>query len=489
MHRSVIAAAALATAAAGGAAEAASLRPAACWAAPPPEATDARYECATYLTAETPGRVDSREIAIPLLLMRGSANGPPTVFIEGGPGVSVFPEDLSPAVLGERLYAIGGPFLAFGPVLFFEQRGVGRALPSLNCRELDVFAANAAGVAASDEVQQLEFRAARRCRDRLIDAGADLDAYATPFIADDVADIVRAYGFRQANLFGVSYGTRVALETMRRHPARVRAAVLDGVYPLDVNFIDEKAAAARAALARFVATCARSAICRQRFPALGAQLDQALARVVANPPTTPASRADADPVAMNAVATIEALANAMDHPDDARRLPSLIEEAAAGRFRALADYAPRPFFGGPDLSEGVALAVECRETFAYAAQDRAHAGGRTNDPFALYAARERLLDLCAAWWARPGDPSERVAVRSDVPTLILAGAFDAATPLEWAQRARRRLSDAQVLVFGDRGHVTTDADDCATAAAAAFLVDPGGFVPPSCVAEKTAPEF
>ena len=192
---------------------------------------------------------------------------------------------------------------------------------------------------------------------------------------------------------------------------------------------------------------------------------------------------------MHAVAPIAALANAMDHPDDALRLPALIEDGADGRFRGLSDFAPQPFFGGPDLSEGVALAGECRETFAYAARDAVHAGERSADPFAVYAARERLLDLCAAWWATPGEPSERVAVSSSAPTLLIASAFDAATPLEWAQRVRRRLEDARVLVFGDRGHVATDGDSCAPAVAAAFLAAPSDFVPPPCHAASAAPEF
>ena len=446
---------------------AASLRPASCWATPPANDLDVRFECATMLTAETPGDAASREIAIPILLMRGRGGGAPTVFLEGGPGGAVFAEDLSPADRGAQLFEIAAPFLPAGPVIFFEPRGVGRATPSLNCPELDVLAGMAAGVRGSDREQQVEFPAVRRCRDRLVQEGADLTAYSTPAIADDVADIIAGFGFRSANLFGVSYGTRLALEIIRRHPNRVRAAVLDSVYPPDVNGIDEKAAAARAALARFVAACSASAPCRQRFPALGATLDAVLDRVVADPASPAAAGPNADPVTMNAAVTIEALANALDHPDDARRLPALIADAAAGRFRGLADYAPQAFFGGPDFAEGVTLAVECRETFAYAARDLVHAGERGDDPFRLYAARERLLDLCAAWWATPGEPRERVAVRSGKPVLLIAGAFDAATPLEWAQRARRSLRNARVLVFGDRGHIATDADACAPAAIAA----------------------
>lgn len=467
---------------------AAALRPTPCWATAPEE-SDIRFECATMLTAERPDRLESREIAIPVLLMRGAGRGAPTVFIEGGPGASAFPRREPADAMGERLVGLARRFLESGPVIFFEQRGVGESRPSMNCPELDVLANNAAGAAATDRVQALEFRAARRCRDRLQAGGVDLSAYSTPQIADDVAEMVRAYGFRQANLFGVSYGTRVALEALRRHPGRIRAVALDGAYPLDVNFIDDKAAAARAALTRLVAACAADDPCRRRFPDLGAALDAVLDNAIDNPPTIPAAHPDQDPVLMNAAATVEALGNLMDRRRDARRAPALIDAAARGQFRGLADYAPGPFFGAPDVAEGLALSVECRETYAYAARDAVHAGGRSDDAFQIYAAREALLHLCAAWWAPAGEPRERRAVDSTAPILILAGAFDASTPVEWAERLRRRLPGARVALFGDRGHVVSADGGCALAAAALFLAEPRDYIPPECLDPLWRPDF
>jgi pimeloyl-ACP methyl ester carboxylesterase len=46
----------------------------------------------------------------------------------------------------------------------------------------------------------------------------DLGQYDTLAVADDVDDIRRALGHAQLDLLGVSYGTRVVLEVVRRHP-------------------------------------------------------------------------------------------------------------------------------------------------------------------------------------------------------------------------------------------------------------------------------
>ena len=74
-----------------------------------------------------------------------------------------------------------------------------------------------------------------RCRSGLERRKIDLGMYTTPALADDVADLAAAMALARINIYGVSYGTRWALEVMRRHPNLVRAAVLDAVYPPQVN--------------------------------------------------------------------------------------------------------------------------------------------------------------------------------------------------------------------------------------------------------------
>ena len=44
-----------------------------------------------------------------------------------------------------------------------------------------------------------------------------------------------ALGPAQWNLYGVSYGSRVTMEVMRRYPEKIRSVVLDSVYPPSVD--------------------------------------------------------------------------------------------------------------------------------------------------------------------------------------------------------------------------------------------------------------
>ena len=71
----------------------------------------------------------------------------------------------------------------------------------------------------------------RSCLERL-GREHDLTQYTSEIAADDLDELRAALGYEKIDLIGGSYGTRMALVMMRRHPDRVRAAVLDGVAPI-----------------------------------------------------------------------------------------------------------------------------------------------------------------------------------------------------------------------------------------------------------------
>ena len=59
----------------------------------------------------------------------------------------------------------------------------------------------------------------RACHDRLESQGVDLSAYNSAEIAADVEDLRLALGVERWNLYGWSYGTRIALTFPRTEPA------------------------------------------------------------------------------------------------------------------------------------------------------------------------------------------------------------------------------------------------------------------------------
>ena len=73
------------------------------------------------------------------------------------------------------------------------------------------------------------------------------------------------WAIERINLYGVSYGTRVAQHYVRRFPNRARSVILDGVVPPQIALGPATALNAEHALTRILLRCAHDAECNKRF--------------------------------------------------------------------------------------------------------------------------------------------------------------------------------------------------------------------------------
>ena len=93
-----------------------------------------------------------------------------------------------------------------------------------------------------------------------------------------------------------------------------------------------------------------------------------------------------------------------------------------------------------------------------------------------------MFDTCDIWQVGQADPIENQPVVSDIPTLVLAGNFDPATPPSWSKSAADYLSNGYYYQFPNGGHGEIDAGDCPVSIALAFLSDPNTAPDGSCIA-------
>lgn len=103
-----------------------------------------------------------------------------------------------------------------------------------------------------EEGQALTLEALTECRDRLLADDVDLTAYNSAESAADVADLRVALGYDEWNLYGISYGTRLAQTIVRDYPEGIRSVILDSSYPLAANLQTETAVNADRALSVFL---------------------------------------------------------------------------------------------------------------------------------------------------------------------------------------------------------------------------------------------
>ena len=375
------------------------------------------------------------------------------------------------------------------------QRGTNWTDANLACAELGdprLYAGAAERPGAETDWRTDTKRAYETCRERLAAAGHDLAAYSTYQGAKDVAGLRRAMGVDAWVLYGVSYGTRLALTVMRDHSDGVAAAVLDSVWPPEVGVGADDAAAFMATLTKIAEACRTDAACN--VPDLVGSFESAIERLRRAPveiAVPDESGANTLYVQYDPTLFVDTLYFAMYWWDTVRDIPKAVDGFARSDFDAFVglarDYVDDPQYEA--FAHGTATAVNCNDDLA------ADAAVDWDARVAAYPfLREWIEDFnddtfCDDWAldaARRGTAAPTV---SDIPTLLLAGGLDVATPAEYARMTAARLSASHLFVFPATSHDVIDSHECATDLIAAFLDNPASRPAPGCFDPDEALRF
>ena len=449
---------------------------------------DTRIECGTLTVPEDRSKPDGRKVVLPVATVHTADPNPspdPVVYFSGGPGAPAL-ED-----------AVG--FLHKGhtgnrDVILFDQRGTGRADPSLDCPE--VHEANAAIFAKADSFQA-ESKALSdalfACRDRIRATGVDLNQYNTATVADDAADLRTAMGISQWNLFGVSYGATVALATMRQHPEGIRSVVLDSGIPMDVGAGSKEVAASYERVKRvFLDGCAKDAKCHAAYPSLENDLDA----VIHNLDATPYQATIEDPtlhrqipITITGADAVQGLFNAFYVSNLIGQLPNIIEQVKAGTGGAIIEqFIIQGVQSADDVAEAQTAAVSCHDRGAFVHDGDTEQVVRDHpDDSTLVLATS---PSCAAFGVAPAPAGFNDPVRSDLPTLVLGDEYDPISPPDGSKHTSETLSHSTFVEFPGLGHGAVFATpECPAKIFRAFLADPTGPVDTSCVASMGPPRW
>lgn len=421
--------------------------------------------CATLTVPEDPDQPSGPSVELFVARIPSSSATPrpdPLVLINGGPGQS-----------GVDLYLQARG--AFDPVrrerdlILLDQRGTGRSTEGFECRVPEDLAIETAGT------QALE-RFVDECVGSL---EHDPRFYTTSVAVQDLDRLRAAFGFEQWNLYGVSYGTRVAQHYLRRFPERTRAVVLDGVVPPDLALGPDVAREAQRALNRIFERCATDSGCGERFADLPQRFETLLARLETEPlrnvpglPAPPAADGSPPRPAFEFGAVhLRALVRFMSYNAlTVALLPVLISEAYDGNVTPLVSQARTTLRGLPEsMSFPMSNAVVCTEDVPFITPD-------AMDGLAeLYLGTmivEGLRAVCARWPAGNIDPDFKELITSDRPVLLLSGSNDPITPPAYAERVRAGgLSNSAHLIGRDQGHGLAPIG-CVPRLLRSFLEDP-----------------
>ena len=429
-------------------------------------------ECGYLIIPENRARANSPMIRLHVAIFRNRSGLPvadPVVHLAGGPGSSSL--NVAGYMFGQGLDAI----LDQRDFILFDQRGTGYSQPRLDCPERTSITGTLLERGLSDPGNgEMILDAFRRCRDRLVGQGIDLSAYNSAASAADLNDLRLALGYEKLNLYAVSYGTRLALTLMRDHAGAVRSAVLDSVYPPQVNLYTALATNAERALNVFFAGCAADQACNASYPDLRGVFYRLVDQLNASPASLLLSTGGATyTVRLDGSLLIDVLFVGLYNPAVTASMPKMIYDISQGHYSILQERLTLYFDTTSAL--GMQMSVQCAEEIPLNAPEEAFvaAQGVTPQIAAFYPASvQPLFAACREWTSVPSDPRENLPVSSDIPALILAGDHDPITPPEWGRMAHQTLTRAYYHEFPGHGHWVTRSSNCARSMALAFWNNP-----------------
>ncbi|MEZ4729285.1 MAG: alpha/beta fold hydrolase [Caldilineaceae bacterium] len=424
---------------------------------------------------------DTRTISLAVAVYPSTSPTPATdalFILHGGPASSILK---SPSVLAgvEFLYVF--PFLDQRDVVIFDQRGTGVSIPSLSCSsEAYSTALIAIGKTQSDqEFIDAQNAAYVACRQRLLDAGHTLTKYTSLQNAADVEIIRQALvngnyiHDPKINLYGASYGTRLALTILREwtpnhlsphqtgDEANVRSVMIEGVYPPEISGYSRPFAITRALKLMFD-ECRANPACDQAYPELeNVFLD--LAEQFRQNPHTYTFTATVDGVAKsyNGLAGesnfVDRIVNSMLNLTDVANVPALIYAIKNGDMSKLEVV--------PSATEAIERAtyfsIVCPEDLLRVSEAEYTTMFnvlKSNFPYLVSSAYRsnisspRMQDLCQSWGMPLVSTAMRQRVTSAVPTLVIQGNYDINTPPYFGESALQGLSRGQYINIPNLAH-------------------------------------
>lgn len=382
-------------------------------------------------------RINLHVVVIPAKMPRAGAA--PIFYIEGGPGVAA---SSNAAFFTDSLV----PYRQYHDIVLVDIRGTGKSNP-LHCPSLQV---------KGDLSQQFEemypVSQVSACYDSL-SARADLKQYTTTNAVRDLEDLRRWLGLGKINIYGLSYGTRVALAYMKMFPSSIASCILWSPLPTYARMPLYFARDAQQTLDRLFADCKNDPSCNGAFPALAGEFEALKNRWKAGPMrvSRPEASGQSRELSIPWDAFQTKIRSLLYAPAGLRQVPYLVHQAFIGNLEPFIALYP----SGPDtsqfLAEGFYLCVTCTEDVPFI--DTAEIAPLAAHTFMGSYRVSQQRQACAHWSRGKIPKGFFDPVKSKIPTLILSGSYDPVTPTASAREIASHLSNCTLVLIPEMGHV------------------------------------
>lgn len=403
-------------------------------------------ECGELTVKENPADPNSNNISIAILRLPAIspvADADPLFLIQGGPGGSSID-------MASQIHSFFADVRKNRDLVFVDQRGTGQSNP-LRCEPLtpeDLLL---------PETEQVEKYLAlmKSCAEKY---KTNAGFYTTSYAVQDLDAVRIALAYNKINLWGGSYGTRVALEYARRYPQQARSMVLDGVAPVNIALPKYFARDAMAALVAVNNECLAQPDCAAEFGDIVKKTETVLQRLTQlqaqgkpleiryeHPRNQQTETLSLTPRTFSSL-----LFMSLYSRDLTVLLPRAISFAEKEDYRLLAALSALSSEQAQlmNITEGMRYSVICNEDWPLlSASDIEQSAPFFGIPFV-----KEMQPICALWPKAELPADYWQPINSDVPALLLSGKHDPVTPEIWAQAVAEHLSNATQLSAAGGNH-------------------------------------
>lgn len=368
----------------------------------------------------------------------------PIVYLSGGPG-------------GSATWTARGPRLPMftalteiADVIVFDQRGTGLSRNHLKDCSAQPDIAFDQPLTQARYLESMK-RAAAWCADQWRDSGIDLQAYNTRESVEDLEALRKALGAEKIDLWGISYGTHLALAMAKKYPHSVGRMVLASTEGLDETI--KLPSLSDAQLQRIADEISADATARQTYPDLLRLMRDTLATYRQNPATIEVKSPRTGEMVKLGVGAFDIQLMTAGYMTGDREgiamLPRFFSLLHQRDFTQIGDkflgmraslWTLNPMSMAMDAASGISAErwQQVQREAQTSILGRAH-----NLPFPDVNAEVGVTDL--------GD-SFRAAFSSDIPTLFFFGSLDGRTFMESHHTLAARFTQATVITVKRGGH-------------------------------------
>jgi pimeloyl-ACP methyl ester carboxylesterase len=389
---------------------------------------------------------DSRMITIGYVRFPAleGADGPPIVYLAGGPGGS------GTGTARGRRFDLFQQMRAHGDVIAFDQRGTGLSSNDLPTCESSIY------VPETEAVSDAEYAAAYRaaiaeCGEYWSEQGVDIAGYTTAQSVEDISDLRAHLGADQVSLWGISYGGHLAMAALNAIPDEIDRVVIAGAEGLDQTV--KLPAQTNAYFARLQEAVNTQPAAREAYPDIEAMMRRVQTRLHAEPmlidvpqrdgATLPLllQRRHAQQMASGLIADPESAVWLLAAYASLDRGETEIAAQVIARFHRFgAPITLRPMSTAMDLASGIS---EARLALYRAQEAEGLAGGYLNFP---------MPQALGVWPGFDLGDAFRVGPFGDTPVLLLSGTLDGRTYVDSQAEALAGMTDLTTVIVRNSGH-------------------------------------